>query len=71
MINVAKRVVVISSSPRKGGNSDTLCDEFVKGAVDGGKQSNTSLMILSSNHARHAMHAKPHKESASRMTRYL
>lgn len=36
MINVAKRVVVISSSPRKGGNSDTLCDEFVKGAIDGG-----------------------------------
>ena len=31
---MAKRVVVISSSPRKGGNSDTLCDEFVKGAVD-------------------------------------
>lgn len=33
---MAKRVVVISSSPRKGGNSDTLCDEFVKGAIDGG-----------------------------------
>lgn len=33
---MAKRVVVISSSPRKGGNSDTLCDEFVKGAVDAG-----------------------------------
>ena len=33
---MAKRVVVISSSPRKGGNSDIMCDEFVKGAVDGG-----------------------------------
>ena len=33
---MAKRVVVISSSPRKGGNSDTLCDEFVNGAVDAG-----------------------------------
>ena len=33
---MAKKVVVISSSPRKGGNSDTLCDEFVKGAKDAG-----------------------------------
>lgn len=32
---MAKKVVVISSSPRKGGNSDTLCDEFIRGAVDG------------------------------------
>ena len=36
MSSMAKRVVVISSSPRKGGNSDTLCDEFVNGAVDAG-----------------------------------
>ena len=33
---MSKKVVVISSSPRKGQNSDTLCDEFVKGAIDGG-----------------------------------
>jgi len=31
-----KRVVILSSSPRKGGNSDTLCDEFLKGAQAGG-----------------------------------
>jgi multimeric flavodoxin WrbA len=31
---MSKRVLVISSSPRKGGNSDTLCDEFVKGAIE-------------------------------------
>lgn len=31
-----KRVLIISSSPRRGGNSDTLCDEFMRGAVDGG-----------------------------------
>lgn len=30
-----KNVVVISSSPRKG-NSDKLCDEFCKGAINGG-----------------------------------
>ncbi len=31
-----KQVVVISSSPRKGGNSDSLCDEFIKGAESAG-----------------------------------
>lgn len=35
-LKMSKKVVVISSSPRKGQNSDTLCDEFVKGAIDGG-----------------------------------
>ena len=33
---MSKKVVVISSSPRAGGNSDTLCDEFVKGAIEAG-----------------------------------
>lgn len=33
-----KNVLIISASPRKGGNSDTLCDEFLKGAVDGGNK---------------------------------
>ncbi len=31
-----KKILVISSSPRKGGNSDTLCDEFIKGAIEAG-----------------------------------
>jgi len=29
---MSKKVVVLSGSPRKGGNSDTLCDRFVEGA---------------------------------------
>ncbi len=29
-------VLMISSSPRKGGNSDTLADAFVNGALDAG-----------------------------------
>jgi hypothetical protein len=29
-----KNVLIISSTPRKGGNSDILCDEFAKGAKD-------------------------------------
>lgn len=31
-----KKVLVISSSPRKQGNSDLLCDEFIKGAKEKG-----------------------------------
>lgn len=31
-----KKVLIISSSPSKGGNSDLLCDEFLKGAADAG-----------------------------------
>lgn len=33
---MSKNVLVISGSPRKGGNSDILCDEFIKGAETGG-----------------------------------
>jgi multimeric flavodoxin WrbA len=31
-----KKVLILSASPRKGGNSDTLCDEFMRGAKDAG-----------------------------------
>lgn len=31
-----KRVLILSSSPRRGGNSDLLCDEFMKGAEEAG-----------------------------------
>jgi multimeric flavodoxin WrbA len=31
-----RRVLVFSASPRKGGNSDTLCDGFIKGAQNAG-----------------------------------
>ena len=33
---MSKKILVISGSPRKGGNSDILCDEFIKGAQEGG-----------------------------------
>jgi len=29
---MSKTVLVLSSSPRRGGNSDLLCDQFVSGA---------------------------------------
>ena len=35
---MTKKILVLSSSFRKGGNSDTLCDQFVKGAVEAGHQ---------------------------------
>ncbi len=33
-----KKVLAISASPRKGGNSDALCDEFIRGAQDAGNE---------------------------------
>ena len=33
---MAKKVLILSSSPRRGGNSDVLCDEFMKGALEEG-----------------------------------
>lgn len=35
---MGKRVLILSSSPRKGGNSDLLCDEFLHGAVEAGNE---------------------------------
>ena len=31
-----KKILVLSGSPRKGGNSDILCDQFIKGAEESG-----------------------------------
>lgn len=31
-----KRVLILSGSPRNGGNSDVLCDEFMRGAIEAG-----------------------------------
>ena len=33
---MSKRVLILSGSPRKGGNSDLLCDEFLRGAREAG-----------------------------------
>ena len=32
------KVLAISASPRRGGNSDLLCDEFLKGAAESGHE---------------------------------
>lgn len=33
---MAKNVLILSGSPRKSGNSDLLCDEFMRGAMEAG-----------------------------------
>ncbi len=33
---MSKKVLILSGSPRKGGNSDLLCDEFARGAIEAG-----------------------------------
>ncbi len=33
---MVKKVLILSGSPRKGGNSDTLCDQFANGATEVG-----------------------------------
>jgi len=35
---MSKKVLILSGSPRKGGNSDLLCDEFLRGARESGNQ---------------------------------
>lgn len=35
---MSKKVIILSSSPRRGGNSDMLCDEFLSGALQAGHQ---------------------------------
>lgn len=35
---MSKKVLILSGSPREGGNSDLLCDEFAKGAAESGNE---------------------------------
>lgn len=35
---MAKKVLILSSSPRKGGNSEQLCSEFIRGAKEAGNE---------------------------------
>ena len=35
---MSNKVLILSGSPRKGGNSDLLCDEFLRGAQESGNQ---------------------------------
>ncbi len=35
---MGKKILILSGSPRKGGNSDLLCDEFARGASEAGHE---------------------------------
>lgn len=35
---MTKKIVILSGSPRKGGNSELLCDQFMRGATETGNQ---------------------------------
>ena len=37
-MKMSKKVLILSGSPRKNGNSDILCDEFMKGAIEAGNE---------------------------------
>lgn len=41
---MSKKILVISGSPRKGGNSDLLADEFIRGAKEAGNQAEKILV---------------------------
>ena len=47
---MSKKVLILSGSPRKGGNSDILCAEFLRGAQSrkdpGGREKGGSLLRL-------------------------
>lgn len=44
---MSKKVLILSSSFRKGGNSDTLCDQFAMGARDAGHAVEKSFLTTS------------------------
>ena len=46
--HMGKKILVVSSSPRRGGNSDLLCDDFVKGAQEAGH--NVEKIFLADKH---------------------
>lgn len=52
-----KKVLVIVSSPRKGGNSELLCDSFIKGARENGNE--VEKLLLRERKSHPALPVKP------------
>ncbi len=56
-----KNVLVISASPRKGGNSDTLCNQFISGAQEAGHEiEKINLREKEMNYCRACYYCKNH-----------
>ena len=43
---MSKKVLVLSGSPRKGGNSDILCDEFMRGFSSAIRKSASAMPVM-------------------------
>lgn len=41
---MAKKILLLSATPRKGGNSDLLCDEFMRGTQKSGNQAEKIIL---------------------------
>ena len=52
-LHMSKHVLVISASSRKGGNSDSLCDEFIRGVQESGNQA--EKIFLASRNIRYSI----------------
>ena len=67
---MGKKVLILSSSPRKGGNSETLAAAFAKGAQEAGNQVETVYLRESSTaSARAVLPVRSWDTVSSRMTR--
>lgn len=65
---MSKKVLIISGSPRKGGNSDILCDRFMQGAEEAGNTvERYFFMTWRSDTAWHAMAAEEQRNVYRRM----
>ena len=61
-----KNVLILSSSPRRGGNSDTLCDEFMQGAIESGHRVEKVFLRDKTIHPLHGMRrVQPIQEALS------
>ena len=50
---MSKKVLILSSSPRRNGNSDHLCNEFMRGAAEAGHQVEKILPKIRNYHPIH------------------
>lgn len=61
-----KNVLILSSSPRRGGNSDTLCDEFMQGAIESGHRVEKVFLLRQDHSPLHGMRrVQPIQEALS------
>lgn len=56
-----KKVLILSSSPRRGGNSDLLCDEFMRGTKEAGHEvTKMNIACLNIAHCKACYYCRKH-----------